>query len=105
MSSAQSTLCFIIPAAYLLGSVPFGLLVGKARGIDVRKAGSGNIGATNVGRLLGVKFFALVFILDLLKGLLPMLTAGFVIGFSAAGAAGLGDQAIIYLLWLGIGFA
>ena len=54
----------LIPAAYLVGSIPFGLLVGRMKGIDPRRAGSGNIGATNVGRLLGKKFFALVFLLD-----------------------------------------
>jgi acyl phosphate:glycerol-3-phosphate acyltransferase len=106
MSSAQTTLCLIIAAAYVLGSVPFGLLVGKAKGIDVRTAGSGNIGATNVGRLLGVKFFALVFLLDLLKGLLPMLAAGFVIGFAPGNAASTaGERALMYILWLGVGFA
>jgi glycerol-3-phosphate acyltransferase PlsY len=66
-------LLILIPIAYLLGSIPFGLIVGLSRGVDPRKAGSGNIGATNVGRLLGGKFFAIVFTLDLLKGLTPML--------------------------------
>src|SRR5438132_9317906 len=61
--------------SYFLGSIPFGLLVGLWRGIDPRKSGSGNIGATNVARLLGGKYFALVFSLDLLKSLLPMLSA------------------------------
>lgn len=89
---------YLIPVAYLVGSVPFGLLVGKMRGIDVRTAGSGNIGATNVGRLLGAKFFALVFVLDMLKGLLPMLAAGAIVGFAAA-------DATTYLLWLAVGFA
>ncbi len=55
--------------AYLLGSVPTGLLVGRlVGGIDVRRAGSGNIGATNVGRLLGMKWGVLVFLLDAGKG-------------------------------------
>jgi glycerol-3-phosphate acyltransferase PlsY len=71
----QQTLAALVPAAYLLGSVPFGLVVGLSKGVDVRKAGSGNIGATNVGRLLGKRFFFLVFILDMLKGLIPMLLA------------------------------
>jgi len=74
-------LLMLIPLAYLCGSIPFGLIVGKARGIDPRTAGSGNIGATNLGRLLGPKFFAVVFILDLLKGALPTLAAGAAIGF------------------------
>ncbi len=60
-------------AAYLLGSIPFGLLVGKARGIDIRTQGSGNIGATNVGRLLGMRYFWLTFGLDFVKGFAPVL--------------------------------
>ncbi len=69
----------LILLAYLAGSIPFGLLVGLSRGIDVRQAGSGNIGATNVGRLLGGRYFFLVFFLDLLKGLLPTLLAGWLL--------------------------
>ncbi|MBS1708854.1 MAG: glycerol-3-phosphate 1-O-acyltransferase PlsY [Armatimonadetes bacterium] len=61
--------------AYLLGSVPVGFLVAKARGVDIRQAGSGNIGATNVGRVLGKGPAALVFVLDVLKGVLPPLAA------------------------------
>jgi acyl phosphate:glycerol-3-phosphate acyltransferase len=98
MTPSQQTLLYLVPVAYLVGSVPFGLLVGKMRGIDVRTAGSGNIGATNVGRLLGAKFFALVFLLDMLKGLAPMIAAGAVLGFVA------GDP-LTYLLWLAVGAA
>ena len=120
MSTAQTTLLLLIPVAYLVGSVPFGLLVGWARGVDVRKAGSGNIGATNVGRLLGGKFFALVFALDLLKGLAPMLVGGAVIGSAAdacrvdapmvtataASVVAMPDNpTTLYLLWLGVAFA
>ena len=72
----------LIPIAYLIGSIPFGLMVGKAKGIDPRTAGSGNIGATNLGRLLGGKFFALVFTLDLLKGMTPVLAAGAMLNFA-----------------------
>src|SRR4051812_12157289 len=61
--------------SYLIGSVPFGYLVARLRGIDIFKAGSGNIGATNVGRVLGRKFGLLVFALDVLKGVAPPLTA------------------------------
>lgn len=69
-----------IAAAFLSGSIPFGLLIGRLKGVDVRKAGSGNIGATNVGRLLGRRYFFLCFALDLLKGLLPTLGAGWALG-------------------------
>ena len=61
---------------YLLGSVPFGVLVGKAlRGVDVRSAGSGNIGATNVARVLGTGPGLLVLLLDAGKGALAVLVA------------------------------
>jgi glycerol-3-phosphate acyltransferase PlsY len=65
---------------YLLGSIPFGLLYGRLAGIDVRQQGSGNIGATNVNRLLGKKLGALTLVSDLLKGLLPMLLATQLLG-------------------------
>jgi glycerol-3-phosphate acyltransferase PlsY len=87
--------------AYLCGSVPFGLLVGFSRGIDVRKAGSGNIGATNVGRLLGGKYFALIFVLDLLKGLLPMLAGAWALHHWRDAGTEMGA----YLMWIGIGAA
>src|SRR5689334_22937193 len=59
-------------AAYLIGSIPFAfVVVYLARGVDIRTVGSGNVGATNAGRVLGFKYFVLVFLLDLGKGLLP----------------------------------
>lgn len=54
--------------SYLLGSIPFGYLAGKVGGIDIRKIGSGNIGATNVVRALGKRYGYPVFVLDFLKG-------------------------------------
>lgn len=62
--------------AFLMGSIPFGLLIGKARGVDIRTLGSKNIGATNVGRVLGRRAGFLCFTLDLLKGALPVALAG-----------------------------
>jgi len=62
-----------IIAAYLLGSIPFGLLIAKTHGKDLRSIGSGNTGATNVSRALGRKWAYFCFILDVLKGLIPML--------------------------------
>lgn len=61
--------------AYLLGSLPFGYLVGRANGIDITKVGSGNTGATNVYRALGKKAGLLVFVLDVAKGFLPVFVA------------------------------
>lgn len=60
--------------AYLLGSIPFGLLAGKLCGKDLRREGSGNIGATNALRVLGKGWGYTVFALDCLKGALPVLT-------------------------------
>ena len=94
----------LIPVGYLMGSIPFGLLVGLAKGKDPRKHGSGNIGATNVGRLFGGRYFALVFTLDLLKGLLPVAAAGWRARIELA-APHHGPDWEIYLLWLAIGFA
>jgi glycerol-3-phosphate acyltransferase PlsY len=70
------TTALVIPSGvllgYLIGAIPFGYLIFyAARGIDIRTVGSGNIGATNVGRNLGFRYFLLVFALDVLKGFLP----------------------------------
>ena len=62
-------------ASYLLGAVPFGLIISKMVGIDVRREGSRNIGATNVSRVLGKKLGLLTLVCDGLKGYLPMLAA------------------------------
>lgn len=74
------TWALCILAAYLVGSIPFGLLIGLARGIDIREHGSRNIGATNTGRVLGRRFGYLCFALDVLKGALPVAIAGFITG-------------------------
>src|SRR6516165_8360942 len=58
--------------SYLLGAVPFGYLMARWRGVDILRHGSGNIGATNVGRVLGRRFGILVFVLDFAKGALPV---------------------------------
>src|SRR3954471_19733098 len=100
MTRAHWILVSLLPVAYLLGSVPFGLLVGLSKGVDPRKAGSGNIGATNVARLLGKRFFFIVFTLDLLKGLLPMVAAAFVVRHYVSDPG-----ALVYLQWILVGFA
>ena len=62
-------------ASYLIGAIPFGLLIGRLAGVDVRAAGSGNIGATNVARLLGKRLGVITLVLDCLKGFLPIFLA------------------------------
>lgn len=58
--------------AYLVAAIPMGVLVGLARGVDIRQLGSGNIGATNAVRVLGKKWGIVVFVLDLLKAYVPV---------------------------------
>lgn len=73
MGHESSILTALLVAAYLVGSIPTGLLLGKAYGVDVRKEGSGNIGATNLYRTVGRKVGILTLIGDCLKGLFPVL--------------------------------
>jgi len=71
----------LIAVAYLLGSIPFGLVVAKFAGKgDIRKSGSGNIGATNVTRVIGKKLGALTLVLDAAKGVVAVLLARFFVG-------------------------
>lgn len=65
------TITILILIAYLFGAIPFGLLVAKARGVDIRAHGSGNIGATNVFRVIGKGWGIFTFTLDALKGFVP----------------------------------
>ncbi len=69
------TATLLILAGYLIGAIPFGYLVARGRGVDIRRQGSLNIGATNVGRVLGRNLGILVFLLDFAKGALPVLAA------------------------------
>ena len=64
-----------IVSAYLIGSIPFGYLIGRMRGVDVRTVGSKNIGATNVYRTVGKKWGFLAFFCDFLKGFVPSMLA------------------------------
>jgi len=74
-------LIFYILITYFVASIPFGYIIGKIFGKDVRKEGSGNIGATNVARTIGKKAGLLVLILDALKGFLPVFIAKNIVGF------------------------
>jgi glycerol-3-phosphate acyltransferase PlsY len=84
----------LIIGSYLLGSIPFGLLIAKAHGKDLRSIGSGNIGATNVSRALGRKWAYFCFVLDVFKGLIPMLAAMLITK---------PDSVLTLWLWLAVG--
>jgi glycerol-3-phosphate acyltransferase PlsY len=95
-------LVFII-AAYLAGSIPFGLIIGRCKGIDIREQGSKNIGATNVGRVLGRRCGGICFALDVLKGALPVLAAGIYHQLIGRGIAELTQMEM--WLWLAVAVA
>ena len=65
---------------YLAGSIPFGVIIAKLHGKDLRSNGSGNVGATNVGRVVGRKWGYICFLLDVLKGTVPTAVGGWLIG-------------------------
>ncbi len=77
------TLVVILVGSYLIGAIPFGLVIGKMKGINIREHGSGNIGATNVLRVLGKPLGITCFILDFGKGLVPVLLAQKLCGLHA----------------------
>jgi acyl phosphate:glycerol-3-phosphate acyltransferase len=87
----------ILAVAYFIGAIPFGFLMARSKGIDLRKVGSGNIGATNLGRVLGKKWAVICFLLDVAKGFIPVL----------AGKALLPENphALDLLQWVSIGCA
>jgi glycerol-3-phosphate acyltransferase PlsY len=93
----------LLIAAYMLGSIPTGLLLAKAAGVDIRSSGSGNIGATNVYRTLGRSVGIMTLAGDCLKGVLPVLAATH-LGMSDNWIAAVGLAAFlghIYTIFLG----
>ncbi len=96
----------LVLLGYLIGAIPTGLIVGKCFEIDVRQDGSGNIGATNVNRLLGKKLGLLTLALDMIKGIIPMLLTAYLLKVQfdkelwvilSGGAAFLGHIFPVYL--------
>lgn len=87
----------LILFAYLLGSIPFSYIIARLGKKDLRKIGSGNIGATNLSRAMGKKWGYICFLLDVSKGLVPMLIAGRLISTPPA--------KLEFLLWLIVGCA
>jgi len=99
-----------IVGAYLIGSIPFGVIIGRARGVDILRRGSKNPGATNVARLLGRPLGAVCLILDMIKGAGPVLIAGSIFNFLGQRPASL-DPGVAVLnqtemwLWLAVACA
>ncbi len=87
-----------IAASYLVGAVPFGYLAGRVRGLDLRQQGSNNIGATNAWRVLGWKWGLSVFLLDFLKGFVPVFGALRWLPFLAGETGGWDFSAVVVLV-------
>lgn len=96
-------LYLLVPAAFVVGSIPFGILFTRGRGVDLRNTGSRNIGATNVLRSAGRMPALLTLVCDVLKGVAPVLICRVIIANTGRTAAI--DQALMPVagdLWLGI---
>ncbi|MBI4879851.1 MAG: glycerol-3-phosphate 1-O-acyltransferase PlsY [Planctomycetes bacterium] len=108
---AALTFVAALCVSYLVGSIPCGYLAARAKGVDLRAVGSGNLGATNVGRALGKGWGVAVFTLDFLKGLLPVVLGGLLLVDGGlvpwsrdAVAVALGAAAVaghVFPVWLG----
>jgi glycerol-3-phosphate acyltransferase PlsY len=100
MTGKAILLMVVLPlVGYVIGATPFGVLIARGRGVNLRKVGSGNVGATNVGRALGRKWGYVCFFLDVAKGLAPTLITGVLLRRE-------GDFPTLthQLIWLGVGF-
>ncbi len=89
----------LVLAAYLLGSISFGLIVAQKRGVDLRSVGSGNTGATNVGRAIGKREGRIVLVLDVAKGLAPALAAAMWLGSASPWTAATAAAAVAGHCW------
>lgn len=88
MDSEQLADIALVAGSYLSGAVPYGWLVARAKGVNLRSVGSGNIGATNVKRALGLGWAVAVLVLDALKGFGPVLAARYLSSGAPAVVAG-----------------
>ena len=102
--TTSGQLVLLLAAAYLVGGVPFGLVVSRLKGVDIRKCGSGNVGATNVGRVLGRRWGVLVLLLDAAKGAATTVAATLWLERAGPDAAGF-RQVHRDLVLLGVGAA
>ena len=95
----------VLVAAYLVGGIPFGYLLGRIRGVNLFREGSGNIGATNVWRVLGAKFGLACFVLDFAKGAGPVVAAGVLVPGDDAVRTGAAALAFLgHLFPISLGF-
>jgi len=99
-------LALLCIGSYLVGAIPFGVIVARVKGVDIMSVGSGNIGATNVWRTFGVGLGLLVFALDVLKGAVPAMIAAGLTGrsdwsFACGALAVLGHSASPFLRFRG----
>jgi glycerol-3-phosphate acyltransferase PlsY len=89
--------------AFIAGSIPFGVLIARLKGINIQEHGSKNIGATNVGRVLGKKLGIVCFVLDVLKGSIPVLVVGCITGTFGKQLDDIGTTEM--LLWIIVALA
>jgi glycerol-3-phosphate acyltransferase PlsY len=104
--TAPVELVLAAAVGYLIGSLPLGFLIVRRRGVDLRRVGSGNVGATNVHRAAGPRLGVVVLAIDLLKGVLAVLAAGMIVPADEAAVAVSGVSAVLghcYPIWLRFG--
>jgi len=99
MSNELKIYAIVTIAGYICGSVSWAMVIGRLRGVDIRKEGSGNPGATNVTRVLGKKWGVLCFFLDFLKGLAPTLAAMWILSDKPAAAVCAGAASVAGHMW------
>ena len=99
MTGHWKTAVFVVlPAiAYVIGSIPFGVMIARLHQVDLRKAGSGNVGATNVGRVVGRPWGYLCFVLDVAKGFVPVWVVGMALREDGR------PEVVGQCLWLSVG--
>lgn len=102
MIESPYILLIVFPlTAYVIGATPFGPIIARFHGVNLRAYGSGNVGATNVGRVLGRRWGMLCFALDVLKGLLPVLFARLL---GPVVTSGMAPSLLSQFAWLAVGF-
>ncbi len=102
MSTLHLALVLLVPIAFVIGGIPFGVLVARRQGVNLKTFGSGNVGATNAGRALGKRFFYLVLLLDALKAFIPAAVASTLVLTTTTPPE---RSALTFALWIAVGMA